>query len=310
MLDFEGDLYGADVRLAFEERLRDERRFASAEALVAQIRHDVEHARALVSAAPARGIVGGEGPGNERAPGRHARGGGRRAASRRRRRELPAQVLRRHRRVQEPGRHDPLRLARRAGGRAALRAVDPPLGRREGLRRPDPRGDRALPPPARRRSRPGRARRPALREWGTGEAEITGARLLDADGDERAQFLAGEPLRLEVDLAAPTRRSRRPGLHLELRDTTGSSSPRTRSTPRRSAGRPDPGRRPLRLEIDRPPLAFGRFRVRLGLVGDRRPARCTSYDDALSFLVYPDGEERGLVRLGGTWRAGANQEIR
>jgi len=34
------------------------------------------------------------------------------------------------------------------------------------------------------------------------------------------------------------------------------------------------------------------------------------YDDALGFLVYPDGEERGLVRLGGTWQAGANQEVR
>ena len=31
---------------------------------------------------------------------------------------------------------------------------------------------------------------------------------------------------------------------------------------------------------------------------------------SLGFLVYPDGEERGLVRLGGTWRAGANQEVR
>ena len=33
-----------------------------------------------------------------------------------------------------------------------------------------------------------------LREWGSGEAEIAGARLLDASGGERQQFLAGEPL--------------------------------------------------------------------------------------------------------------------
>ena len=59
-----------------------------------------------------------------------------------------------------------------------------------------------------------------LREWGTGEAEITGARLLDANGDGREQFLAGEPLRLEVDLRAITV-VEPPRLHLEVRDTTG-----------------------------------------------------------------------------------------
>jgi riboflavin kinase/FMN adenylyltransferase len=51
LLDFEGDLYSARVRLSFEQRLRDERRFDSIEALVAQIRKDVERARELVSSA-------------------------------------------------------------------------------------------------------------------------------------------------------------------------------------------------------------------------------------------------------------------
>ena len=50
---------------------------------------------------------------------------GRRAPARRgvrgRRRAVPAQVLRQGRRVQESRRHDPVRLARRAGRRAALR---------------------------------------------------------------------------------------------------------------------------------------------------------------------------------------------
>jgi hypothetical protein len=31
-------------------------------------------------------------------------------------------------------------------------------------------------------------------------------------------------------------------------------------------------------------------------------------DDALVFLVYADSEERGLVRLGGSWQAAANSE--
>jgi riboflavin kinase / FMN adenylyltransferase len=49
LVDFEGDLYGARVRLEFHERLRGEQRFHGASALVARIRQDVAEARALVS---------------------------------------------------------------------------------------------------------------------------------------------------------------------------------------------------------------------------------------------------------------------
>jgi riboflavin kinase/FMN adenylyltransferase len=41
ILGFEGDLYGDPLRVAFVERLRDERKFPDAEALVAQIRGDI-----------------------------------------------------------------------------------------------------------------------------------------------------------------------------------------------------------------------------------------------------------------------------
>ena len=52
LLDYEGpDLYGATVRLEFLERLRDERRFPSPEALVAQMHEDVSRTRALAQAA-------------------------------------------------------------------------------------------------------------------------------------------------------------------------------------------------------------------------------------------------------------------
>jgi riboflavin kinase / FMN adenylyltransferase len=56
LLDFEGDLYGSGLRVAFEQRLRDERRFDGREALVAQIREDVARARALLSAAAGGGL--------------------------------------------------------------------------------------------------------------------------------------------------------------------------------------------------------------------------------------------------------------
>jgi len=51
LIDFEGDLYGETVRIAFLERLRGERRFASVEALVEQMGADVERARVACAGA-------------------------------------------------------------------------------------------------------------------------------------------------------------------------------------------------------------------------------------------------------------------
>jgi riboflavin kinase/FMN adenylyltransferase len=48
LLDFDGDLYGRRVELSFEARLRDERRFASVDALREQIARDVEAGRRLL----------------------------------------------------------------------------------------------------------------------------------------------------------------------------------------------------------------------------------------------------------------------
>lgn len=47
LLDFSGDLYGRPVRVAFLQRLRDERQFAGLDVLRAQIEADVAEARAL-----------------------------------------------------------------------------------------------------------------------------------------------------------------------------------------------------------------------------------------------------------------------
>jgi riboflavin kinase/FMN adenylyltransferase len=48
LLDFEGDLYGRELRLEFLERTRGERRFESVEALVEQMHADVRQIAALV----------------------------------------------------------------------------------------------------------------------------------------------------------------------------------------------------------------------------------------------------------------------
>lgn len=47
IFDFEGDLYASRLSVGFVERLRGEQRFDGVESLVAQIRHDIEAARAV-----------------------------------------------------------------------------------------------------------------------------------------------------------------------------------------------------------------------------------------------------------------------
>ncbi|MDX6586133.1 MAG: riboflavin kinase / adenylyltransferase [Solirubrobacterales bacterium] len=47
LIDFEGDLYGKTLRVAFIARLRGEKRFPSVEDLIAQMKRDVEEAREL-----------------------------------------------------------------------------------------------------------------------------------------------------------------------------------------------------------------------------------------------------------------------
>jgi hypothetical protein len=136
-----------------------------------------------------------------------------------------------------------------------------------------------------------------LREWGSGEARIVAAELLDADGDRRLQFAAGEPLtvRLVVDAQpglAP------PHVSLELRDDGGLVlGAATKDTAELSWN--GGGERELRFRIDRLPLADGRFHLRLALTdGDRL---LHTLDDALRFFVFPSGEETGAVFLDGTW---------
>jgi riboflavin kinase/FMN adenylyltransferase len=50
LLDFDADLYGETLRVAFVERLRGERRFESPEELVAQMERDVEEVRRICAA--------------------------------------------------------------------------------------------------------------------------------------------------------------------------------------------------------------------------------------------------------------------
>jgi len=52
VLDFSANVYGERIRLFFLERLREERRFPSVEALTEQIARDIESARAYFARDP------------------------------------------------------------------------------------------------------------------------------------------------------------------------------------------------------------------------------------------------------------------
>jgi riboflavin kinase/FMN adenylyltransferase len=49
LIDFEGDLYGRDLRVAFVKRLRGERRFPGTEELIAAMHKDVQDAREILA---------------------------------------------------------------------------------------------------------------------------------------------------------------------------------------------------------------------------------------------------------------------
>jgi ABC-type polysaccharide/polyol phosphate transport system ATPase subunit len=139
-----------------------------------------------------------------------------------------------------------------------------------------------------------------LREWGSGEARVADVDLLDADGEPRRQFLAGEPVSLRMRLV-PEQELEPPRLVYEVRGESGLLiAVGALDTADMGWGRGS-GELPLRFDVERLVLAEGRFVVRLGLSDPASGRLYHQLDDAVRFLVYPNGEERGLVRLEGRW---------
>jgi ABC-type polysaccharide/polyol phosphate transport system ATPase subunit len=140
-----------------------------------------------------------------------------------------------------------------------------------------------------------------LREWGSGEATIAAASLLGQEGAERLQFLSGEPFVLRVLVVArdgvPP-----PRLQLELRDDAGALVAGEAVDLRELGWMAGQDERAVRFQISSLPLADGRFHLRLGLTDESGEHLYHWLDDALAFVVYPGGEERGVVRFAGSWR--------
>jgi ABC-type polysaccharide/polyol phosphate transport system ATPase subunit len=144
-----------------------------------------------------------------------------------------------------------------------------------------------------------------LKEWGSGEARIAQVQLLGPDGEERTQFLAGEPLTLRLRVAAE-RPLPPPRLSLELRDSSGLLVAGSGRSAAELGWDEETTELVARFDVDQLPLADGRFHLRLGLTDETGERLYHWLDDALTFVVYPAGNERGVVRLDGRW---AGEEI-
>ncbi|HLY93660.1 MAG TPA: ABC transporter ATP-binding protein [Gaiellaceae bacterium] len=146
-----------------------------------------------------------------------------------------------------------------------------------------------------------------LKEWGGDLARIERVRLLDGDGGERTQLLAGEPFSILLDVVADGELPP-PSLGWELRDEAGVLAA-AGAVDTAGLGWTDGTRAlPLRFDSERPPFADGRLHLSVDLSDERRETQYHSVDDALVFLVYPADETRGLVRLEGRWTAAGELE--
>ncbi len=139
-----------------------------------------------------------------------------------------------------------------------------------------------------------------LKEWGSGDARIEDVQLLGPDGGARTQFLAGEPLTLRLRVAAE-RPLPPPRLSLELRDASGLLVAGSGRSTAELGWNQETTELVARFEVDQLPFADGRFHLRLGLTDETGERLYHWLDDALVFVVYPAGDERGVVRLEGRW---------
>ncbi len=144
-----------------------------------------------------------------------------------------------------------------------------------------------------------------LKEWGTGEVRIDDVALLGSDGEERAQFLAGEPLTLRLRLVAE-HTVPPPRLSYELRDSSGLLIAGGAQSTAELGWNEDVSTFLVRFDVEELPLADGRFHVRLGLSDESGERLYHWLDDAALFVVVPGGDERGAVRVDGRW---AREEI-
>ena len=139
-----------------------------------------------------------------------------------------------------------------------------------------------------------------LKEWGSGEARIVSAQLLDDEGDERVQLAAGEPATVRLVVAADPGVGA-PRVSVELRDDGGLVLGTVVQDTHALGWNGGAGDRELRFRLPRLPLADGRFHLRFALIDPESGHPLHTLDDAVRFFVFPTGAESGAVLLDGTW---------
>jgi lipopolysaccharide transport system ATP-binding protein len=139
-----------------------------------------------------------------------------------------------------------------------------------------------------------------LREWGSGEARIVSAQLLDDDGDERSQFASGEAVTVRLVVSADAAVAA-PSVSLEVRDDGGLVLGGSTQDTGELGWNGGVGERELRFRIARLPLADGRFHLRFALADASSGRLLHTLDDAVRFFVFPAGDATGTVLLDGAW---------
>jgi ABC-type polysaccharide/polyol phosphate transport system ATPase subunit len=148
-----------------------------------------------------------------------------------------------------------------------------------------------------------------LQEWGTGEARVASVRLEDVDGAERRQYLSGEPMivRMEIHAREQMAQAR---LSLDLRESNGPLVGSAVVDVAELGWDREPGSRDVLYELPRVPLAEGRFQVAVALTDPESGRVLHHLERAAEFLVVPEDDARGTVRLDGSWRlAGSESEV-
>ena len=139
-----------------------------------------------------------------------------------------------------------------------------------------------------------------LREWGTGEARVVDVQLEDGEGNERRQFLSGQPLVVRLRIEAEERVVP-PRVTVEFRDANGSLLGVNEAEADALGWDGAAGITELAFTCPRLPLADGRFQVSVALSRPDSTLQFHRLDPAVEFSVFPDEDQQGWFRFEGDW---------
>jgi ABC-type polysaccharide/polyol phosphate transport system ATPase subunit len=137
-----------------------------------------------------------------------------------------------------------------------------------------------------------------LREWGSGEVRVTRARLEGADGTERHEFGADEPVVLRIWVASEAALAP-PEIAVELRDSNGGLLGAHVESTAELGWDGSPGERQFRFELERLPVVDGRFQFGVALSDAADERVYHRVEKAAELVVNPAPGMRGSLRFGG-----------